>query len=301
MVTNMNNQFDRRSFLKLSGMGILASTLPLGITSCTRSETPVLPRLSMQLYTVRNEIAADLKGTLTRLADIGFTHVETAFWPEGVSHRDAAVHLKDAGLTVSSIHAELPEIGEMNTLLELAEIYQCDRLIWHGWPEDPRYHSVEGTLELASLYNEISGYLNANGLRFGLHNHWWELRALPYGETPLEILHEELVKEIFFQLDIYWVAVAGLDPAAVVRQMGSRVEMLHVKDGPANPDDVSADEPHQPMTAVGQGTLDIPAIMEASSDTAEWMVLEMDEVDGDVFSLLEESYNYMLENRFAVV
>lgn len=301
MVTNMNNQFDRRSFLKLSGMGILASTLPLGITSCTRPETPVLPRLSMQLYTVRNEIAADLKGTLTRLADIGFTHVETAFWPEGVSHRDAAVHLKDAGLTVSSIHAELPEIGEMNTLLELAEIYQCDRLIWHGWPEDPRYHSVEGTLELASLYNEISGYLNANGLRFGLHNHWWELRALPYGETPLEILHEELVKEIFFQLDIYWVAVAGLDPAAVVRQMGSRVEMLHVKDGPANPDDVSADEPHQPMTAVGQGTLDIPAIMEASSDTAEWMVLEMDEVDGDVFSLLEESYNYMLENRFAVV
>lgn len=301
MVTNMNNQFDRRSFLKLSGMGILASTLPLGITSCTRPETPVLPRLSMQLYTVRNEIAADLKGTLTRLADIGFTHVETAFWPEGVSHRDAAAHLKDAGLTVSSIHAELPEIGEMNTLLELAEIYQCDRLIWHGWPEDPRYHSVEGTLELASLYNEISGYLNANGLRFGLHNHWWELRALPYGETPLEILHEELVKEIFFQLDIYWVAVAGLDPAAVVRQMGSRVEMLHVKDGPANPDDVSADEPHQPMTAVGQGTLDIPAIMEASSDTAEWMVLEMDEVDGDVFSLLEESYNYMLENRFAVV
>ena len=297
----MNNQFDRRSFLKLSGMGLLASALPLGITSCNRSEADMLPRLSMQLYTVRNQIAADLQGTLRRLADIGFSHVETAFWPEGVSHRDGAAYLKEAGLKVSSIHAELPENGEMNTLLELAEIYQCDRLIWHGWPEDPRYQTVEGTLELASVYNEISGYLNANGLRLGLHNHWWEFRALPYGETPWEILHEEMVKEIFFQLDIYWVAVAGLDPAAVIRQMGSRVEMLHVKDGPANPDNVSADEPHEPMTAVGKGTLDIPAIMEASTDIAEWMVLEMDEADGDVFHLLEESYIYMLENRFAVV
>ena len=300
MVSTMKNQFDRRSFLKLSGMGILASTLPLGITSCARSKTAGLPRLSMQLYTVRNQIAADLQGTLGRLADIGFTHVETAFWPEGVSHRDGAAYLKEAGLTVSSIHAELPDVEDRNTLLELAEIYQCDRLIWHGWPEDPRYQTVEGTLELASLYNEISSYLNANGLRFGLHNHWWEFRALPYGETPWEILHEEMVEDIFFQLDMYWVAVAGLDPATVIRQMGNRVEMIHVKDGPANPE-VSADEPHEPMTAVGQGTLDIPAIMEASSDTVEWMVLEMDEVDGDVFSLLEESYNYMLENRFAVV
>ncbi len=297
----MKNQFDRRSFLKLSGMGLLASTLPFGVTSCARSDAAVLPRLSIQLYTVRNQIATDLQGTLRRLAEIGFTHVETAFWPEGVSHREGAAYLKEAGLTVSSIHAELPENGDRNTLLEIAELYQCDRLIWHGWPEDPRYHSVEGTLELASLYNELSGYLNANGLRFGLHNHWWEFRTLPEGETPWEIMHRELDEAIFSQLDIYWVKVAGLDPAEVIRQLGNRVEMLHVKDGPANPDDTSADEPHEPMTVVGQGTLDIPSIMEASTGTAEWMVLEMDEVDGDVFNMLEESYNYMLENRFAVV
>ena len=297
----MENQLNRRSFLKLSGLGLLASTLPLGITSCTRPETVALPGLSVQLYTVRNQIEADLQGTLRRLADIGFTHVETAFWPDGVTHQDGAAYLQEAGLAVSSIHAELPENGNRESLLELAELYQSDRLIWHGWPEDVRYQSVEGTLELASVYNEIAGYLKANGLRFGLHNHWWEFRELPNGETPWQILHRELDEEIFSQLDIYWAAVAGLDPAAVIRQLGNRVEMLHVKDGPANPDDTSADDPHEPMTAVGKGTLDIPAIMEASSGTAEWMVLEMDEAEGNVFSLLEESYSYMVENRFAVV
>lgn len=288
--------------MKMTGMGMLAMALPAGMASCSRSEVMSdYPRLSMQLYTVRNEIARDLQGTLRRLADIGFTHVETAFWPEGVTHRDGAAFLRDAGLSVSSIHAELPEPGGRDEILELAELYQCDRLIWHGWPEDSRYHSYEGTLELASIYNELSEFLKTNGLRFGLHNHWWEFRALPDGRTPWEVLYEELNEEVFFQLDIYWVAVAGLDPAAVIRQLGSRVEMLHVKDGPANPDDISATEPHEPMTAVGRGTLDIPAIMEASAGLVKWMVIEMDEVDGDVFSLLDQSYNYMLENRFAVV
>lgn len=297
----MSNQLNRRTFLKLSGLGLLATSLPLGITACARPEAMALPRLSVQLYTVRNQIEEDLRGTLRRLAEIGFTHVETAFWPDGVSHSEGAAFLRDAGLMVSSIHAELPENGGRELLPELAELYQCDRLIWHGWPEDPRYQTVDGTLELASVYNELFRYLKDNGLRFGLHNHWWEFRTLPNGETPWQILHRELDEEIFSQLDIYWVAVAGLNPSEVIRELGNRVEMLHVKDGPANPDDLSADEPHEPMTAVGEGTLDIPSVMDASSGTAEWMVLEMDEADGDVFALLEESCNYMLENGFAVV
>jgi len=260
-----------------------------------------LPRLSLQLYTVRNQFEQDLQGTLRRLAEIGFTHVETAFWPDGVSHRQGAAYLQEAGLSVSSIHAELPENGNREFLTELAELYNCDRLIWHGWPEDLRYQTVDGTLELATVYNELSRYLKDSGLRFGLHNHWWEFRSLPNGETPWQILNRELDEEIFSELDIYWAAVAGLNPAMVIRELGNRAEMLHVKDGPANPGDINADEPHEPMTAVGQGTLDIPSVMDASSGTAEWMVLEMDEADGDVFSLLEESCNYMLKNGFAVV
>lgn len=280
---------------------MLGTVLPSGFIACTTAEKKSsLPGLSMQLYTVRNQIAENPPGTIQRLADIGFTHVETAFWPEGVSHRDGASYLKEAGLSVSSIHAELTgNPGDTEMMKELSEIYECDRLIWHGWPEDPRYQTREGTLELASIYNAVSEELQSEGLRFGLHNHWWEFHTLPEGITPWDLLHEELREEIFFQLDIYWVAVAGHNPAEVIRRLGSRVEMLHVKDGPARPGDASADEPHEPMTAVGRGRLNIPEIMEASADYVEWMVLEMDETEGDPIPLLEESRNFMLENRFA--
>lgn len=294
------SSLNRRHFLKLAGLGMLGTALPAGFTSFVCSERAgSLPGLSMQLYTVRNEIAADLPGTLRRLAEIGFTYVETAFWPEGVSHRDGAVYLKEAGLKVSSIHAELEEEPEM--LKDLAEIYECDRLIWHGWPEDSRYRTREGTLNLVSQYNKISDYLQANGLRFGLHNHWWEFRSNEEGIAPWELLHQELNREIFFELDIYWVTVAGPDPASIIRQMGSRVEMLHVKDGPASPDDTSADEPHEPMTALGQGRLGIPGIMEPAMEHVRWMVLEMDETDGDPFALLDQNLKYMLNNRYAAL
>lgn len=302
LLQETSKPIDRRTFLKRTGLGLLGATLPLGFTGCSQTATETrLPGLSMQLYTVRNEIARDLHGTLRRLADIGFTHVETAFWPDGVSHREGAGYLRDAGLRVSSIHAELPENGDKNSLLELAEIYQSNKVIWHGWPEDPRYMSYDGTMELVSVYNNVAEFARANGLEFGLHNHWWEFRNRVGEKIVYQVLADELHDDVFFQVDIYWVQVAGLDPAAVIRELGSRVRFLHVKDGPARYTDTIADEPHEPMTAVGRGTLDIPAIMETALPYAEWMVIEMDEVDSDVFGKLQDSFNYMIDNNFATI
>ena len=97
------------------------------------------------------------------------------------------------------------------------------------------------------------------------------------------------------------MTVAWPDPANIIRQLGSRAEMLHVKDGPANPDDTSVDEPHEPMTALGEGRLDLPEIMKSAGEHVQWMVLEMDETDGDPFALLDQNLKYMLNNRFAVL
>ncbi|MFN8579908.1 MAG: hypothetical protein U0163_02880 [Gemmatimonadaceae bacterium] len=80
----------------------------------------------MQLYTVRDQIKQDIVGTLKRVAAMGFEGVETAFWPEGLSTRQAAQHLRDAGLTVCSSHIELP-IGEHRAaMLEAASAYTSE-------------------------------------------------------------------------------------------------------------------------------------------------------------------------------
>ncbi len=291
------NHFSRRNFIRLSGLGVigLATTDPFKHLSF-----PEPARLSVQLYTVRDQIKNDMKGTLKRIADMGFRNVETAFWPKEISLDQAAAALKEAGLSVSSSHIELPEHAQLPTFLNTAKAFNCKKLIWHGWPEDNRYGNLEGTRELISIYNNVNQFAKDNGLEFGLHNHWWEYRNKPGGRYVFEILNEELDSDIFFEVDTYWVKVAGHDPAEIVARLGKRVKLMHIKDGPAKWNDNLAEDNPDPMTPVGQGTQDFPSIIKAGKNNVEWLVIEMDKTSIDVFDALKQSFDYMVGNKLAI-
>ena len=309
----------RREFIQTAALGLLgASALPL--VSCAKpappksadSATAAAPGtataaagptagLALQLYTVRDAIKADLTGTLKRIKALGFDHVETAFWPEGVTLAAAAQALTDAGLTAVSSHIEIPQGDKRQVMLDTAKAYGSTHMIWHGWPQDARYSTLEGTKELARIYNESSKIAKDNGLTFGLHNHWWEFRNLVGGRHPYEVLLDEVSPDVFFEVDTYWVKVAGHVPADIVAKLGARARFLHLKDGPAvYHDNLAADNP-DPMTAVGSGTQDIPAIAKAAVGNVQWMVVEMDKVAGDVFAALDQSRTYLVSNHLVRV
>ena len=108
-----------------------------------------------------------------------------------------------------------------------------------------------------------------------------------------------LDKDIFFEIDTYWVKVAGHNPATIVKKLGKRAPLLHIKDGPAIWRESLADDNPDPMVAVGKGTQDFPAIVKAAAGNTEWMIVEMDKTTGDVFDALKESYDYLLRNGMA--
>jgi len=296
-----DHSINRRDFIQLSGVGLLGAMLPLNELSVLSAGPAPLPRLSMQLYTVRDAIAKDPAGTLKRVSDIGFKWVETAFWPPNISLQQAAKYIKDAGLKVSSSHIELPIGQKAHIMEETARAYNCRKMIWHGWPEDQRYSSLPGTKALIDIYNEAYKFAKGNGLEFGLHNHWWEYRNKVGGKFVYEVLLEELNPGIFFEVDTYWVKVAGQDPAAIVAKVGKRAKLLHIKDGPAKWNDQLPKDIVDPMTPVGKGTQNFPAIAKAAAGNAEWFVVEMDKVNGDVFEALKESYEYLVKNKMVRV
>ena len=290
---------NRRDFLHLGGLGLIGAALPFHENVAFEPIKWKPAKLSVQLYTVRDQIKSDIPGTLKKVRAIGFDYVETAFWPDGVSVQQAAKYLKDAGLSVSSAHIEIPVGDHKQIFLDTAAAYNCRKMIWHGWPEDKRYSSLEGTMELVSMYNEAGKFAKANGLQFGLHNHWWEYRNKVGGRYVYEVLMEYLDKDIFFEVDTYWVKVAGQDPSAIVKKMGSRAPFLHIKDGPAKWNDNLPKDIPDPMTAVGKGTQNFPAIVAAADGNTEWMVIEMDKTSGDVFVALKESFDYLVNNKMA--
>lgn len=293
---------DRKEFLQLGSMGALgAAVIPSSLISNVNENSQVQEpaKIAVQLYTVRKELEKDIKGTLKRIADIGFEAVETAFWPKDMTIKQAGQYIKDAGLSVSSAHIELPTGDQKNAMLEAAEAFGCKRMIWHGWPEDIRYGTLDGTKQLIAIYNQANRFAKANGLQFGLHNHWWEFKNKLGKRFVYEVLLERLEKDIFFEIDTYWVKVAGHNPADIVKKFGKRAPLLHIKDGPARWNDSLADDNPDPMTAVGKGSQNFPAIVKAANGNTEWMVVEMDKTTTDVFDALQESYNYLVKNKLA--
>lgn len=300
MKQNHSHFISRRKFLKLSGASVAgAALLPDSNLFANNNASPA--KIALQLYTVRDQIKSNLHDTLHKVADIGFEAVETAFWPENISVKQAGKYLKDAGLKVSSAHIELPvDDKTKNAMLDAAEAFDCKKMIWHGWPEDKRYNSLEGTKELVNIYNESNHFAKSHGLQFGLHNHWWEYRNKVGDKHVYEVLLSSTEPDIFFELDTYWIKVAGYDPAEIVAKFGKRAPLLHIKDGPAIYRASLAEDNPDPMVAVGKGTQNFPAIVKAANGNTEWMIVEMDKTATDVFVAIQDSYNYLIKNKLAI-
>ena len=248
----------------------------------------MIPPIALQLYTLRDSLAQDFAGTMQKVASMGFAGVETAFF-ESVSFKEAARIIKDLNLEVLAIHCDIPVADKEKEVFEQAELFNCTRLVWHGWPQDADYSSIEGVKRLAKVYNQANDIAHANGFSFGIHNHWWEFERVE-GAFPYQILDAEMDEHIFWEVDTYWVKVAGLDPAKVVLELTDRAELLHLKDGPGIN--------HVPKLAAGKGVMDFPAIMHAAR-TPDWVIVELDDCKTDMLEAVQESYTYLTKQRLA--
>jgi sugar phosphate isomerase/epimerase len=241
--------------------------------------------IGLQLYTLRASLVHDVAGGLRRVAEIGYQGVETAFFDQRMTPDQTARLLRELGLTIVAAHTPLPLGDGQEETFRLADVLGCRRVIWHGWPEDPRYSSLDGIRALVDEYNRAAVVAAAHGLQLGIHNHWWEMRQTE-GKLPYQVLLAELDPAIFFELDTYWAQVAGRDPVAVLAELGPRAPLIHIKDGAA-----TAAQP-KPMAALGDGAADIPGIVRAAAH-AEWLVVELDEVAGDMDTAVERSFRYL--------
>ncbi|MDB5353077.1 MAG: Xylose isomerase-like barrel [Planctomycetota bacterium] len=239
--------------------------------------------IALQLWTIRDAMASDADSALRRARAAGFAAVEVAPLPPGLTPGHLAECLARHGLSVSSIHGELPTAANIDSLLGLAHACGCSKAIWHGWPRDPRFDSLAGLRDLIAACNQAGSIARDSGLRFGIHNHWWEFDPVE-GVAPIRLFHESLDPEIFWQLDVYWARTAGADPASVLSELAPRVGSIHWKDGPA--------VHGEPMTALGGGILDLPRVFRSLVSPVDW-VIELDDCATDPLEAAQRSLAYL--------
>jgi sugar phosphate isomerase/epimerase len=222
---------------------------------------------SVQLYTVREALSADLPGTLEALAAAGFTLVE----PFGI--RDHAAALADElprwGLQAPTTHAGFIDADDD----ERSRVFDAAASIGVGIVIDPflppeRWQTADDIARIAERLAVAADAAAARGLRVGYHNHAHELEARIDGVPALEVFAGILDDRVALEIDTYWALVGGVDPADLLRRLGDRVVALHVKDGPV-PGEV-ADQ-----TPLGEGSVPVADILAAAPDALR--VIELDE------------------------
>ena len=287
----------RRSLLKLGWLGFLS--LPLfnlpKVFGMNRLNAPQqTPKIGLQLNSLSIELKHYPKETFKKINFIGFAGLETPHTFNGITVEDYGKMIKKSGLDVVAMHTELP-LDKMSkeNVLNRVKTFKCDRIIWHGLPESTLYKSEEGIAQLANKYNQANSFAKENGLSFGIHNHWWEFEKIANGKLPFDILLDLLDKDIFFELDVYWIAVAGQDPVEIIKKLGKRASILQVKDGPAVWSPILDEAITYPVLAVGTGKMNYPAIFEASNGNAEWIIVDIEDCETDLTQALYESYKYL--------
>jgi sugar phosphate isomerase/epimerase len=235
------------------------------------------PPLSVQLYTVREQLAQDLPKTLDRLAALGLTRVEPFKLTEYAAALGPA--LAASGLAAPTAHQHVVGTGAED------EVFAAAAALGVGTVFDPRidrhrFESVAGVAAVADDLNAAAAVAERHGVRVGYHNHAQELEIVLDGRPALEVLAAHLDDAVVLELDAYWAVVGGQDPVALLHRLGDRVQAVHVKDGPGTPD--PADQ-----VAVGHGELPIHAILGAAPQALR--VIELDDTRGDRFQAVADS------------
>ena len=260
--------------------------------------------IAVQVYSVREDAKADLRGTLTKIKEMGYDGVEFAglydYTPAEI--RDLCAEL---GLTPISAHVPLAELkADAKGTIEKYVTIGCRFIAVPYLPEELR-PGTDGWAPTVEDIKVIADEARAQGIQLLYHNHDFEFVRLN-GEYALDLLYKE-IPALQTELDTCWVNVGGENPAAYVRKYTGRAPVVHLKDffGEKSEDmyeliGIEKKAPKRPsgfeFRPLGAGLQDIPAILDAAKDAgAEWVVVEQDNASMGKTPLesIEMSINYL--------
>jgi sugar phosphate isomerase/epimerase len=291
---------NRRAFLG----ALAASPASLLATRLTRP-------LGLQLYTVRTLLPTQARETLRQIAEIGFDEVETAGDP-----RQFADLYKEFGLKPTAAHWEAPLVtGNWKAWSVQFPNGQPPGYTWDAAIEATagmgiRYMVIsylmpaerQGVLaktvyqRFADAMNKAGEKAKAAGLRLCYHNHAFEF-AGKEGDRPFDRLEKGFDPDLVcWELDVFWAALAGHDPAALIREYPKRIRLLHLKDLKPGAPRMTDERLATPdlFKEVGAGSLNFPDILRAAAQAnVDHYYVEQDECPGNPLDSLRQSHHYL--------
>lgn len=243
--------------------------------------------VGLQMYTLRDETAQDFTGTLKKVADIGYQVVEFAGYGN-LPAKELKSVMDGLGISSPSSHVAMTILEDADSLkkqieysLEIGQKYIICPML-----ESERLTDQEKFIELVETFRKVGEEVKQHGLQLAYHNHDFEFEKVD-GDYALDRLYASLDPSLMVaELDLYWVAKAGIDPKSYLEQYKGRCPIIHVKD-------MTKDE-RKFFAEVGQGSIDFPSIFSIAEEVGiEYYLVEQDRCERPPLESIQISMDYL--------
>ena len=295
---------NRRTFLRNSGTFALTSLLLPQLSRANSLFAPKAARpIGLQLYTLGNLMTTDPKGTLQKLAMIGYQEVESAGSQKGnfygFTPKEFAAMVKEAGMHWRSAHvlgapltmehilrmaktaedsARIQKMaGALKAMGEMPNLKNNYQQLADQAAEGGLSYLVCSTIPVSTLdeiktavdvFSKAGEACKKNGVQFAYHNHTTEFDEVE-GHRPFDYILNNTDKDLVkMELDLAWATKAKQDPVELFKLHPGRYPLWHVKD---------LDKKTQNPAEVGSGTVDFKRIFANAKESGmKYFFVEQD-------------------------
>lgn len=288
---------DRREFLKKSLLAGAGTVIGAGLFSqCTVPEAKK-KIIGLQLYSLRDAMKENVPETLKKVAQMGYSTLETAGYGEGSLYgfkpADFKKMVNDLGMKVTGAH-----LGKSLTGASVTKPFgeESEKEVMEWWQDAFEAQAEAGcsyvvqpsfpigtTLEDIKLYcdyfNQVGALAKTYGLRFGFHNHAKEFEKINDQVIYDYMLAQTDPTNVMFELDVYWAVKGGVNPVDYIEKYKGRIPILHIKD----------------EEAIGEsGTMDFESIFNAANQNGmEAFYVEVERYSVGAEEDVKRSFDYL--------
>jgi len=308
----------RRKFLQQSGTIALSGLLLPGLGKADFFFKKTVP-VGLQLYTLGDLMSTDAKGTLQKLAAIGYKEVESAGSQKGNFYgfkpKEFAAMVKDAGLHWRSAHvggapftmaqimkmaktaedsarikAYVEKLKDAPKSLNLTENFQeladaaaeggISYLVCSSIPVS----TMDEIKTAVDVFSKAGEACKKNGVQFAYHNHVTEFDTID-GNRPFDYILNNTDKDLVkMELDLAWATKAKQDPVELFKLHPGRYPLWHVKD---------LDKTNMQPAEAGTGVVDFKRIFDNAKESGmKYFFVEQDGAPQPLQNVTN-SYNYL--------
>lgn len=265
--------------------------------------------LALQTWTIRNELEKDAEAIIKNIATIGFKSVETTdlnlalklqplLQKYNISIKSSFLlwfHISKNWQYFAKINAPYtPTYKGIKHEIELAQHLKIKKLVFGYWlPEERK--TLDDYKRLSDKLNNAGLQCREAGIKLLYHNHAFEFEPID-SQLPYTILIEN-AQEYTFELDAFWLAVAGFDPIEFIKKYAHHISQLHLKCGiipkTAHFDDQSFDKTK--FRALGKGQPETDSIIEIAIKNGITSFFYEQDYTNNLKQDLTESFSYFNE------